>query len=97
MSGLQILIIPMALAILAALLTRLRRSGPGNLPPGPPGHDHAGLLEGHRWNTFKSWNDQYGWASSFSQSGGLRFDSQRYRPCGNFLHWATAQHRYISP
>jgi hypothetical protein len=62
MSGMKILIIPVALAILTTLLTRRRRIALGNLPPGPPGHDHTGLLEGHRWNTFKAWNDQYGWA-----------------------------------
>jgi hypothetical protein len=60
MSGLKLFIIPVALAILVALLTRHRRTALGNFPPGPPGHDHTGLLEGHRWNTFKSWNDQYG-------------------------------------
>ncbi|KAF9261036.1 hypothetical protein L218DRAFT_946411 [Marasmius fiardii PR-910] len=59
MSTLQVFIIPLALAILAAVFTQRRPKGPGNLPPGPPGRDHTGLLEGHRWNTFKAWNDQY--------------------------------------
>jgi len=60
-----ILVVPVALAIFAVVLTRRRRTGPKNLPPGPPGHDHAGYLEGHRWNTFKAWNDQYGSVASF--------------------------------
>ena len=62
---LPILIVPLALlAIIYALSTRRRPKEPGNLPPSPPGRDHAGLLEGHRWNTFKAWNDQYGLRAS---------------------------------
>ncbi|KAF9261040.1 hypothetical protein L218DRAFT_961968 [Marasmius fiardii PR-910] len=39
MPGLQILIIPLALAIVLTLFTQRRPKGPGNLPPGPPGRD----------------------------------------------------------
>jgi hypothetical protein len=92
-----ILVVPVALAIFAVVLTRRRRTGPKNLPPGPPGHDHAGYLEGHRWNTFKAWNDQYGLAFLFFRSDGLMVDVQRYRLRGVFLCWTAAQHRYFHP
>lgn len=60
MGNLFIFVIPLTLTIIAARLTRRRRYGSGKLPPGPRGRDHAGLLEGDRWNMFKAWNDQYG-------------------------------------
>jgi hypothetical protein len=69
MAGLQVLFIPVAFFILVILLTRRRHDGARQLPPGPPGHDHTGLLEDHRWNTFKAWNDQYGWDLLFSKRG----------------------------
>jgi hypothetical protein len=67
MSGIQILVFLVALVILTTtVFTRHRRTALGNLPPGPPGHDHTALLEGHRWNTFKAWNDKYGRFISFN-------------------------------
>ena len=63
MLELQYIFFPVALAVLAALVTR--RKGPKNLPPGPPGRDHTAFLEGTRWNTFKAWNEEYGLISLF--------------------------------
>ncbi|KAF9257466.1 cytochrome P450 [Marasmius fiardii PR-910] len=65
MPGLQIFIVSLALTILVVLFTQRRPKGPGKLPPGPPGRDHTGLLEGFRWSTFKAWNDQYGSVATF--------------------------------
>ncbi|KAJ2986516.1 hypothetical protein NUW58_g4987 [Xylaria curta] len=59
-------LVPIALAIFLVVFTRRRRrTHVGNLPPGPPGDDHAKFLEGHRWNMFKAWNDQYGPVATF--------------------------------
>ncbi|KAF9077359.1 cytochrome P450 [Rhodocollybia butyracea] len=63
MTLLQVISIPLALAIVAVFSRR--RSLLHNLPPGPPGYDQSRALEGYRWNTFKAWNDLYGPVVSF--------------------------------
>lgn len=68
MGNLLILVIPLTLIIVAVRYAQLmmpNKYGPGKLPPGPPGRDHAKLLEDDRWNKFKEWNERYGWISFF--------------------------------
>jgi len=91
-------VIPLTLIIIATQFTRLTRShqhASGKLPPGPPGRDHARLLDGYRWNMFKTWNDQYGSASSFSWLKCLYDNNRLYRLCSNFLYWTTAEYGYV--
>ncbi|KAF7941471.1 hypothetical protein EAE99_001108 [Botrytis elliptica] len=64
MGNLLLFVIPLALAIAVVQFIQLiksnRKHDSGQLPPGPPGRDHANLLDNDRWNMFKSWNEQYG-------------------------------------
>lgn len=64
MGNLLLFVIPLALAIAVVQFIQLiksnRKHDSAQLPPGPPGRDHANLLDNDRWNMFKSWNEQYG-------------------------------------
>ncbi|TGO39412.1 hypothetical protein BHYA_0054g00080 [Botrytis hyacinthi] len=64
MGNLLLFVIPLALAIAVVQFIQLiksnRKYDSAQLPPGPPGRDHANLLDNDRWNMFKSWNEQYG-------------------------------------
>ncbi|TGO85282.1 hypothetical protein BPOR_0412g00020 [Botrytis porri] len=64
MGNLILFVIPLALAIAFVQFIQLiksnRKYNSGQLPPGPPGRDHANLIDNDRWNMFKSWNEQYG-------------------------------------
>ena len=96
MGNLLLFVVPLTLIVIAARFTRRGRYGSGKLPPGPPGRDHGSLLEGDRWNTFKSWNDRYGQASLFSSPGGRFVDIRLHRLCGNFFHRTATQRWYVS-
>ncbi|KAF5879686.1 putative cytochrome p450 protein [Botrytis fragariae] len=58
MGNLLLFVVPLALAIAAVQF--IQKYDLSQLPPGPPGRDHANLLDNDRWNMFKSWNEQYG-------------------------------------
>ncbi|KAF7955412.1 uncharacterized protein EAE97_000671 [Botrytis byssoidea] len=64
MGNLLLFVIPLVLAIAGVKFIQLiksnRKYDSAKLPPGPPGRDHANLLDNDRWNMFKSWNEQYG-------------------------------------
>ncbi|TEY60793.1 hypothetical protein BOTCAL_0176g00110 [Botryotinia calthae] len=69
MGNLLLFVIPLALAIAVFQLIQLiksnRKHDSDQLPPGPPGRDHANLLDNDRWNMFKAWNEQYGNVATF--------------------------------
>ncbi|KAF7904135.1 hypothetical protein EAF00_001469 [Botryotinia globosa] len=64
MGNILLFAIPLALAIAVVKFIQLiksnRKYDSAQLPPGPPGRDHANLLDNDRWNMFKLWNEQYG-------------------------------------
>lgn len=90
-----ILAVPFTLFIIFTQFSHLvkgRRYAKGKLPPGPPGRDHATMLEGDRWNMFKSWNDRYGAASLSHQLGSMFTNNGYYRLYSNFLYRTTTEY-----
>jgi hypothetical protein len=60
--NLLVLAVPFTIIVLLVRFIRqaaFRKIGP-QIPPGPPGSDHAKYLQADRWNVFKAWNEKYG-------------------------------------
>ncbi|TGO15160.1 hypothetical protein BTUL_0043g00130 [Botrytis tulipae] len=116
MGSLLLFVIPLALAIAVVQFIQLiksnRKYDSAQLPPGPPGRDHANLLDNDRWNMFKSWNEQYVLgtmeaAVDILEKAGETFSSRPHFIMGlrgfsmtygpKWRNWRTLQNSHFSP